>query len=591
MDEGRATEVTTPGGTAPDGNGPETAGAETGGLTSAAAAGRLRIEGPNAIEERGQRSMARILLGQFSSPLVVLLLVACGVSVAVGDDVDAGIILVIVVLSAALGFVQEARSETAVKALRARLALRATVVRDGHTQEVAVHDLVRGDLVLLAAGDIVPGDGRLVSANHLYVDESAMTGESAPALKSVTSATSAAVLRPATPAGSAKPAEPVLRPDQGVLFGTSVVSGEGRAIITATGTRTAYGLIAHRLLERAPRNDFERGVRSFGLLIARVILLLVLGVFAADVALQKPLLESFLFALALAVGLTPELLPAIVTVNLSRGARALAAVGVLVKRLPAIQNLGATTVLCTDKTGTLTEGRLTFERSARADGTTAPDLLALAWLNSHFETGFANPLDAAILAATATPPDGSTYRKLAELPFDFDRRCLSVLLVEPGGGPVLICKGAPEAILARCTAVRKGPGTQPMGEAERAVVEKQIATAAAAGDRTIGLATRREGLGDHLDQHSEATLTYEGLLSFSDPPKADIAATLAELRDLHVDLRIVTGDSDLVARAVARQVGLPVHGVLTGEQLGHLSHTAFAARAQRTTIFARMNPD
>ncbi|HYL39887.1 MAG TPA: HAD-IC family P-type ATPase, partial [Candidatus Binatus sp.] len=409
---------------------PPTAAPPAAGLTSAEAAARLRADGPNAIQEHGGRSRLAILAGQFTSPLVLLLMAASIVAIAVGDTVDSGIILVIVVASALLGFAQEARSEAAVAALRARLALQATVVRDGREQELAAHDLVRGDLVVLQAGDIVPADARLVEANHLYVDESALTGESAPALKAVRE-------------GDLDASGEASR-DAFVFFGTSVVSGAARAVLTATGTRTAYGLIAERLIERAPRNDFERGVRSFGLLVARVILILVVGVFAVDVALQRPLVESLLFAIALAVGLTPELLPAIVTVNLSRGARALARAGVLVRRLPAIQNLGSMSILCTDKTGTLTEGRLTFERAVAADGGDAPDVLRLAWLNSHFETGFTNPLDLAILATAAQPSDLDGYRKVAELPFDFERRLLGILVAQPDGSSCLITKGAPE---------------------------------------------------------------------------------------------------------------------------------------------------
>ncbi len=513
---------------------------------------------------------------------------ASAISVVVGDRVDAGIILTIVVVSAGLGFVQEARSATAVQALRARLALRATAIRDGAATDVPVADLVVGDVVLLAAGDIVPADGSLLETNHLFVDESAMTGESAPVAKAVEGADGS----PASTAEADGSAPAVAGREHLVFFGTSVISGTGRAVVVATGPRTEYGLIARRLDERPPRNDFERGVRRFGLLIARIILLLVMGVFAADVALQKPLLDSFLFALALAVGLTPELLPAIVTVNLSRGARALASHGVLVRRLPAIQNLGSMTVLCTDKTGTLTEGRLTLVRSTGADGQDAPGALSAAWLNSHFETGFSNPLDAAIVAAAPGPTDTAAYQKVAELPFDFQRRCLSVVLTRPDGTPVLICKGAPEAVLARATQMR-GPGgaAQPLEAAERAVVAGQIAAAAAQGQRSIAVATRTTDVGPGLVAADERDLVFEGLLLFSDPPKAGIAETLEELHTLDVDLRIVTGDDELVARAVAQNVGLPVRGVLTGQQIEGLSPTAFVARAQGATIFARVDPD
>ncbi|HYL40586.1 MAG TPA: HAD-IC family P-type ATPase, partial [Candidatus Binatus sp.] len=370
-----------------------------------------------------------------------------------------------------------------------------------------------------------------------------------------------------------------------------VVSGAARAVLTATGSRTTYGLIARRLIERAPRNDFERGVRSFGLLVARVILILVVGVFAVDVALKRPLVESLLFAIALAVGLTPELLPAIVTVNLSRGARGLARAGVLVRRLPAIQNLGSMTVLCTDKTGTLTEGRLTFEQAIAADGTDAPQVLQLAWLNSHFETGFANPLDLAVLATNAGPADVDGYRKLAELPFDFERRMLGILVARPDGSSCLITKGAPEAILDRSTAVRTATGPAPLDPDRRTKVEALVAAAGGRGARSIAVATRLGLPGATLEAADEADLVFEGLLLFSDPPKAGIAETLAELRSLGVAVRIVTGDSDLVAVAVAKQVGLDVEGVLTGDQIRRLGPAAFAARAEKTTIFARVDPD
>jgi Mg2+-importing ATPase len=376
-----------------------------------------------------------------------------------------------------------------------------------------------------------------------------------------------------------------------VFFGTSVVSGSAKAGITATGSATSYGLIAHRLMERAPTNDFERGIRTFGLLIARVILLLVVAVLAINVALGRPLIESLLFAIALAVGLTPELLPAIVTVNLSRGARVLAAQGVLVRRLPAIQNLGSMTILCTDKTGTLTQGRLVYERAAGADGAPAPEALRLAFLNSHFQTGFSNPLDLAILSTDGAPPDLATTRKLAELPFDFERRCLSVLIAPADGTPSLIVKGAPEYILERCTQVRTAGGPVAIDDQQRDRIGTLVAAAASDGVRTIAVASRTGLTGTTLEPASESALTYEGLLCFSDPPKADIATTLAELRDLRVGLKIITGDSDLVAVAVARQVGLEVEGVLTGDEMARLQPTALAARAQHTTIFARVDPD
>jgi len=591
------------------------------GLGSAEAAERLRADGPNALGGDGRRSRARILASQFASPLVLILVAASCVSIAVGDAVEAGIILAIVAMSAGLGFVQEARAEASVAALQARLTLRATVIRDGRAQEVPVRDVVRDDVVELAAGDIVPADGRLLAANHLYVDESSLTGESAAALKSpagpraggapaVAPAPADAARRPAD--APDRPADASAQPGDGerdglVFLGTSVVSGTGRALITATGTRTSYGTIARRLAERAPQTDFQLGVRAFGLLVARVTLLLVVGVFAINVALQRPLFDSLLFAVALAVGLTPELLPAIVTLNLTRGARALAAHGVLVKRLPAIQNLGGITVLCTDKTGTLTEGKLRLVRSAgidRDDAAEAASALALAYLNSHFQAGFVNPLDTAILAQATAPADLASYRKLAELPYDFNRRLLSVIVQRGDDAPLVVTKGAPESVVTRSRSVREDHTARPIDAAEHARLAALVDGASADGFRLVAVASRTlspdevvslsapgSPVGLAAADTLERDLVFEGVILFSDPAKPGVAATIADLARQGVALKVVTGDNELVARHTAGEVGLDVDGVLTGDEMRTLTPSALVARARRTTIFARVDPD
>jgi len=496
-------------------------------------------------------------------------------------------------MSAALGFVQEARSESAVAALQARLTLRATVVRDGAEQELPIPEVVRGDLVTLSAGDIVPADGRVIEATHLYVDEASLTGESAPATKTAREG----ALDPARDADH----------DGLLFFGTSVVSGTGRAVITATGTRTSYGEIAQRLAERAPENDFQRGVRTFGFLIFRVTAILVIAVLAINVGLHRPVLESLLFAIALAVGLTPELLPAIVTLNLTQGAHALAAHGVLVKRLPAIQNLGSITVLATDKTGTLTEGRLAFVRAVGIDGEDkdeAAQTLEFAYLNSHFQTGFTNPLDAALLSGTPEPADLATYHKLAELPYDFSRRLLSVVVQREGEQPLLVTKGAPEAVVSRSSQVREDHTARPIEATEHARLAKLVDTASADGFRLVAVGSRAlpteefraPTAGGAVASLADAAqlehdLVFEGVILFSDPPKAGVGDTIAELARQGVALKVVTGDNELVARHVAAQVGLVVEGVLTGEEMRTLTHPALVARAKRTTIFARVDPD
>jgi Mg2+-importing ATPase len=576
-----------------------------GGLTSVEASRRLRQDGPNALGGEGRRGPLAVLLGQFASPLVLILVAASVVSLAVGDRIEAGIILTIVAMSALLGFVQEARSEAAVAALQARLALRATVIRDGERQDVVIRDVVRGDVVVLAAGDIVPADARLLEANHLFIDESSLTGESAAALKSPRAGT----LDPDKEADRAGLA----------FFGTSVVSGNAKASVTATGARTSYGTIAHRLAERAPETDFQHGVRAFGLLIGRVTLILVVGVFAVNVALERPLFEALLFAVALAVGLTPELLPAIVTLNLTRGARALTVHGVLVKRLPAIQNLGSVTVLCTDKTGTLTKGELELVRAVGIDDDDASEAsgaLELAYLNSHFESSFQNPLDTAVLAKAPRPSDLGDYRKLAELPYDFNRRMLSVVVQRGSEPPLLVTKGAPEAVAAISGTVREDHAARPIRKAEHDRLAKLVDGASADGFRLVAVGSRvlrpdelaalpdsgaktavssganPAAISSLADASSlERDLTFEGVILFSDPPKPDVGEAIGELARQGIALKIITGDSDLVARHVAGLVGLKVDGVLTGDEMRKLTHPALVARAPRTTLFTRVDPD
>ncbi len=572
---------------------PAEAAPSSAGLKAAEAAVRLKADGPNSVGREGRRGPLSILISQFASPLVLILLAASLVSMVVGDRVEAGIILAIVLMSAGLGFVQEARSAASVEALQARLALKATVIRDGKQQELPIVGLVRGDLIVLGAGDIVPADARILESNHIYVDESSLTGESAASLKVVKDGT----------------LDPTKEDDRDGLafFGTSVVSGNAKAYVTAIGAHTSYGAIAHRLLERAPETDFQRGVKAFGFLITRVTLILVVGVFAINVALHRPLFDALLFSIALAVGLTPELLPAIVTLNLTRGARALAANGVLVKRLPAIQNLGSVTVLCTDKTGTLTQGKLELVKAVgidKDDADEASAALTLAYLNSHFQSSFVNPLDTAILAGAAKPKDLSTYSKLAELPYDFSRRLLSVVVAQKGQPPLLVTKGAPESVVARCSQVREDHSARPIHASEHARLRKLVDGASADGFRLVAVASRAlrpdelqagtspAGTANLTDaDRLERDLTFEGVILFSDPPKPGIEDTIAELGRQGIALKIITGDNDLVARHVAEQVGLTVEGVLTGDEMRKMTHPALVARAKQTTIFARVDPD
>ena len=531
--------------------------------------------------------MLAILISQVASPLVIILVAASLISLAVGDVTEASIILIIVALSTTLGFVQEARSQVVLQALQERVALQASVIRDGAGARILASQLVAGDLVELAAGAVVPADGRVVAANHLQVDEAALTGESVPAQKQV--------LDHVPDANAAADRAALL------FAGTSVVSGSGRFVLTATGRRTEYGQIAQHLASRAPENDFQHGIRAFGVLVTRVILLLVVAVLAINIALHRPLIDSLLFAVALAVGLTPELLPAIVTLNLTRGARALEAHGVLVRHLPSIQNLGSMTVLCSDKTGTLTQGLLQVDATFGLDGGPAPRALALARINSRLQAGFPNPLDQAILATPepSAPTGGSAPTKLLEIPFDFVRRRLTVVARMPDGQLLLVSKGAPDQLLACCTDVRTGSGdaVRPVDGAAHTSLSALEADLGGKGLRTVGVATRileAAPTGADLAEHAESLergLTFEGLLSVADPPRPGVGDTIAELQRRQVRLKIITGDDLRVAATIAERVGLVVEGTLTGDEIRALTPTALAARATTTTIFARVDPD
>ena len=415
------------------------------GLSSPAARRRLAAAGPNALDETAGRSTLLELFAHLRSPLVLLLLAACVVSAAMGDRASAVVIAVIVLASIVLDTVQERRAGDAVRRLRASVALKATVVRDGATQQVPADQIVPGDVVLLAAGDLVPADGRILDARDFFVRQAALTGEAWPVEKhaaeveqfdgEIASATNAA------------------------FMGTSVLSGSARLLVCATGRATSLGGIAGTLRQARPPTAFERGMRGFGEMVVKLTSMLVLLVVLANLHAHRPMADTFLFAVALAVGLTPELLPMIVSVTLARGALRMAARGVIVKRPAAIQNLGSMDVLCTDKTGTLTQACVRVEQQVDADGRPDARVLALAWVNSHFESGLRSPLDDAILAAPHAEDAG--WRKLDELPFGFERRRVSVL-AEKDGRRRLVVKGAPEDVLAACTSLQRGDAVVPL---------------------------------------------------------------------------------------------------------------------------------
>jgi Mg2+-importing ATPase len=553
-------------------------GTSADGLSQARASERLQETGPNAVAPEGRAGPLRLLLRQFENPLVLILVFGAIVSLLLQDWVDAVIILVIVAGSGLLGFLQEFRASQAMAALQRRLELLATVLRDGLAAAVPMSEVVPGDVVLLSAGDLVPADGLVLEARDFLVSESALTGESFPVEKQP----------------GVVPAEaPAAARSNAVFLGSSVRSGTARVLVVHTGMRTAYGGIAARLRRRAPETDFARGLRRFGALLMRVMFFVVLFVLLVNEASDRPLAESLLFAVALAVGLSPELLPAIVTVTLSAGARRLAAAGVLVRRLESIENLGSMDVLCTDKTGTLTTGVLTLEMATDPSGTPSAEVRRLAFVNASLETGIRNPLDAALVAAgRAAGLSVEAIRKIDEIPYDFRRRRLTIVVEEraSGGRHLLITKGAFASVLETCTTVDDGREGRPLDAEARAALEAWLEAESGKGLRVLALATRSVEAQDRYGHEHESEMVFRGFLAFLDPPKSGAAAAIAGLAARGIQVKVVSGDNRHVSAHLAVLVGLRPDAILTGEDVAQMRDEALWHAAPRTDLFVEIDP-
>jgi Mg2+-importing ATPase len=543
------------------------------GLSTADAQQRLQQFGPNVLRAREQAAALGLFLKQFTSPIVLILLFATGVSAVLHDWVDALIILAIVLGSAVLSFAQEYSASTAVAQLRAQVTLKATVLRDGRSQSILAADVVPGDVVVLAAGSLIPADGVVLEANNLFVNQAVLTGETFPVEKQLDPAGAQASLAERTNC---------------IFMGTNVSSGSARALIVQTGTATAFGQIAAQLTLRPPETEFERGIRHLGYLLTEVMLLLVLAVFAINVFFAKPVLDSLLFSLALAVGLTPQLLPAIININLSRGAQAMATRGVIVRRLASIENFGSMDVLCTDKTGTLTLGVVQLDGVFDIRGQPSDDVFRCAYLNARFQTGLINPLDAAIVAQAQ--PDIGDIAKVGEIPYDFVRKRLSVVIAD-GEQYLLITKGALDNILAVCTHVQDGATPIALDDAHQAQLQQRYAAWSAQGYRVLGVAMKPVTAQPAYTRSDEHDLTFAGFLLFLDPPKPGVQATIADLATLGVRLKIITGDNRLVALHMAQVIGLEVTGVLTGAELGDLRDEALWHAADHANLFVEVDPN
>ena len=545
------------------------------GLSSQEAAARLSQYGPNQPAHAAHAATVLELLRLFLNPLVSILLIASLASFLLGDAADAILILVIVLLSVSINFVQTYRSQRAISNLREKVTPTATVLRDGRWSEIKRREVVPGDLVRICAGDLIPADGQLIESRDLYVQQAALTGESLPAEKEAQGRKNDTAKGPDAP--------------DMVFLGTSVVSGTGTMVVLRTGSKTEFGEIAARLAARPEETEFERSMKHFGMLITRAVFFLVLFIVIVRVAAHKDAFESFVFAVALAVGLTPEFLPMISSVTLARGAIRMARDHVVVKHLSAIQNFGTIDVLCSDKTGTLTTGQMILASSMDCFGRSSDHPLELGYLNSKFETGIRSPLDVAILK-TGRPGTG-LYTKCDELPFDFERRRLSIILENKDTSRrLLITKGAPEGILDVCESCEVEGRLVAVDPDTRQRSRQTFNHLSEQGFRVLAVAYREVDGQTEFGVADERSLVLAGYLSFADPPSPDAAASLAAMKRDGVDVKILTGDNELVARHVCEQVGLMNPAVILGEELDTMTDPALQHLAEQTTVFARVSP-
>lgn len=550
----------------------------TAGLSTEEAERRLEEHGPNAVAEDDGHGRLAILGKALLNPLVVLLAILATVSIATGDSRAAIVMGLMVLLGVSLRFVQEARADSAAKKLRAMIKVTATAARDGAPREVPLADLVPGDVITLSAGDIIPADVRLLSAKDLFVIQASLTGESMPVEKFEAP-------EPTAPASA-------LERRNVCFLGTSVESGSGTAVVVCTGGATYLGSIARAVLGPPVQTAFDKGVSRFTWLMIRFIAVMVPLVFVINGLTKGDWKEAFFFALAVAVGLTPEMLPMIVTVCLTKGAMLMAGKKVIVKRLHSIQNLGAMNVLCTDKTGTLTADQVVLEKHCDIALEEDDEVLALAYLNSHFQTGLKNVLDRAILAHPEIHEQFRIYdhRKVDEIPFDFVRRLMSVVVALPDGAQRLICKGAPEEVFRRCSTFEYQGERSPMEHVLIADLRREYEELAADGFRVLAIAYRDFDGRSVYSKADETDLVLRGYVAFFDPPKDSARPAIQALHQHGVAIRVLTGDNEPVSKKVCRDVGIPVGTVVLGSQIEAMSDEELATAVETTTLFARLAP-
>jgi Mg2+-importing ATPase len=546
---------------------------KAGGLSSEAVKKHLALYGPNRLKPQKRSDTFTLLINQFKSPIILILLFATVLSLFLHNIVDASIILAIVLISGLLGFWQEHSASDAVEKLLALVQVTASVLRDGKVKECPVEDIVPGDVVVLNAGDIVPGDCVLLESKDLYVDEAMLTGETFPVEKEI----------------SVLPAEtPLTKRINAIWMGTHVVSGSAKVLVIFTGKNTEFGKVSERLKLKPQETEFEHGIRRFGYFLGEVTLVLVVLIFAINVYLHRPVLESFLFSLALAVGLTPQLLPAIISINLAHGAKKMAQKKVIVKRLASIENFGSMNIICSDKTGTLTEGTVKVESALDINGVANDKVFLFAYINAFNQTGFTNPIDEAIIKYRKV--DLSEYQKHDEIPYDFLRKRLSVSVLH-NNACLMVTKGALSNILEVCSSTETKEGTIVDIAPMKDIIQKHFEEFSNLGYRTLGIAYRNLPTESLINKADEANMTFLGFLTLFDPPKANIIDTITSLKNLGVTLKIITGDNHLVAVSLSKKMGLTDTNIISGPELHQMSDAALLRRVAETTVFAEIEPN
>ena len=543
------------------------------GLTSKEAALRLKKHGENVIKKKKQDTQLILFLNQFRNPIIIILIVATAISGVTGELTDALIIATIILASAVLSFIQEYSAGNAIEELRAKVQARALVLRDGKFTEISSRGIVPGDIVRVSSGSLIPADARILECSDFFVTQAVLTGESVPSEKTPEIADEDAGIQDRRNC---------------VFMGTNVQSGSAVVLVTATGENTNFGAIAKNLSLRPPETEFERGVRHFGYLLTQIMLVLTLSVFAINVIMERPAIEALLFSVALAVGITPQLLPAIISITLSRGSRSMAEEGVIVRRLTAIENFGSMDVLCTDKTGTLTEGTIRLDGAFDLDGEASESVFRLAYLNASLQTGMENSLDKAV--SEARNLDISNIVKKGEIPFDFTRERLSVI-VEEDSRYTLITKGAFSTVLNICTQVEHKKVIKDLDDVDLRNIQQLYETWSSQGIRVLGIAIRSVELKEKYSVEDENQMVFAGFLLLFDHPKQDVIQTISNLEKNGVSLRVITGDNKLTAVHTVESVGIKIRGVITGSDLMKMSDESLWNKVENTTVFAEVDPN